>query len=664
MPLNLPLSRLLLDHADEALLAVDPETLTIVASNRTASAMLGYTDDALIGRLITDIESALPDVFYWEEVSQGILSEIDQSEGLYCRQDGSLIPVTKSIHCADIDGHPYLVISARDEREFKQREQQMEEIASQLRATLEATENGILVLDENGRIANMNHRFAQMWQIPEAILQQGDDAIWTWLGRLLHPVAVGHCRFDTDRRTSDNDGLELLELVDGRSFEYRSQPRLMGDQIIGRVCSFHDVTRRIANERDLAQALSAAEQANTAKSRFLAVMSHEIRTPLNGILGMAQLLLLDDQNTAQERQEFARTILNSGNALLTLLNDILDLSKIEASRLELSPTACQPLQILREVRQLFTALAEAKQLRLEIDWHGTATQRYWADAFRLRQMLSNLVSNAVKFTHHGEIKLSAREVECLSGDVILEFSVTDTGIGVPPEKQRHLFQPFSQVDMTSTRGHGGTGLGLSIVRSLAELMGGTVGIESRPEAGSRFWFTLRCRIVDAEEESRSDARDVQITTEHHPLRDASILVVEDNPTNRLVVKALLGKLHVGQVVCVENGEEAISVITSGQTPDLVLMDIQMPVMDGLTATREIRVWEQQKQYPQIPIVALTADAFPEDREKCLQAGMNDYLAKPIKLAELEAALLRWLTHETSTGSSAGQKVGDGGTVDG
>ena len=275
------------------------------------------------------------------------------------------------------------------------------------------------------------------------------------------------------------------------------------------------VTERKLNEESLRQAMQMAQAANLAKSRFLATMSHEIRTPMNGILGMAQMLLLPNLSE-EERDEYARIILTSGQTLMTLLNDILDLSKIEAGKLHLDSTVFEPAALIHEAQMLFTGAAKAKQLQLADQWHGVSNQRYLADSHRLRQMLSNLVGNAVKFTRQGSVRVEAAEIECHGESALLEFAVTDSGIGIPADKLDLLFQPFSQADSSTTREFGGTGLGLSIVNSLAQAMGGEVGVQSVAGQGSRFWFRLRAKRVAAHEDGRRFERpaavDAQVST--------------------------------------------------------------------------------------------------------------------------------------------------------
>jgi signal transduction histidine kinase/ActR/RegA family two-component response regulator len=408
---------------------------------------------------------------------------------------------------------------------------------------------------------------------------------------------------------------------------------------------FQSLRRRETDMRTMVELKSAAESANLAKSGFLATMSHEIRTPMNGILGMAQLLQLPNLKD-DERRSYAKTLVNSGQALMALLNDVLDYSKMEVGKLQLQMQETDVRDLMSDVARLFSVPAKSKNLNLVIKADAFLQKHYSVDPVRLRQMLSNLVNNAIKFSSEGQIVIEASELQRKGKVVQLAFSVSDQGIGISEQDQALLFLPFSQVDSSLTRQQGGTGLGLSTVKQLAQLMGGDAGVDSQLGKGSRFWF--RIQVDDSAGAPQQQL--VQNTPQEVAWHDTlgkhawSILVAEDDRTNQMVMTVVLEKMGC-HVQVVKDGAQAFAACTTGQRPDLVLMDVQMPGMDGITATRQIRIWEQSHQRLRLPIIALSAGVSAEEQQKCMAAGMDGFMGKPVQVPELHQVLAYWLGEE-------------------
>ena len=496
----------------------------------------------------------------------------------------------------------------------------------------ETNSDAVVILDDKG-FTDCN---------PATLTMFGMDSVETFLktpiphlgaavqenGEPAYDHAMRHIRQAREEGHSDMEWIGRRE--DGSTFHAEIALHAMeleGHEVIQAI--MRDVSERRAAEAAKEAARQAALQTARAKSEFIANVSHEIRTPMHGILGVSELLLktgLDGQ-----QREYAETVKNSADSLLGIINDILDFSKIEAGKLSLESVAFAPASLLRGVIALFRARALEKNVRLTLQLPEHLPSALLGDPTRVRQILLNLVDNAIKFTDHGEVELRA-EFESADEGWRCRFVVRDSGIGIPLEAQKRLFQAFMQADTSTTRRYGGTGLGLAVSHQLAELMGGSLTVTSAPGAGSTFTLDLD---LPATSEAVADAA-VPIM----PELAGRVLAVEDHPVNQKVLSHQLQAAGLDFVLA-STGGEAIEHFRAGGF-DLILMDWQMPEMDGLEATRRIRALEAGSASAPVPIVALTANASAGFRDTCLQAGANDYLAKPYSESALHAMLARWL----------------------
>ena len=509
-----------------------------------------------------------------------------------------------------------------------------------LAAIVDGIDEGLIVADSQGKFLAFN---------PAAKCIFGGEKISEGLSAWTETLHIFHSDGITPYSKEDfpllkalrgvaTDGVELYmttaHLEQGLTIRVNGQPIKDKNGVVqAGLIVFQDVTKSKASEQELQRSKEAALESARFKSEFMANMSHEIRTPMNAIIGMSALLM--ETALANQQQEYANMIHTAGESLLQVINDILDFSKIEAGKFVLENIKVDVHDIIRGVTHMLAERAQAKGLKISTIVDRDVPGFVIGDPYRLRQILTNLADNAVKFTDHGEVLLKIALQRAAHGHVLLYFSVTDTGIGIPEDVQQRLFGAFAQADSSTTRRFGGAGLGLALSKRLVELMGGEIGVKSSPDKGSEFWFTIPFK----EQAPKVPVGQKKETAPPiHELSNARLLLAEDNVVNQQVALFQLKKLGYKADIAV-TGRHAID--AHKQRPyDLILMDCQMPEMDGYAATTEIRRLEGQNHHT--PIIAITANALEGDREKCLASGMDDYISKPIHVPDLKAALERWL----------------------
>jgi PAS domain S-box-containing protein len=495
-----------------------------------------------------------------------------------------------------------------------------------IRTTLESTADGILVANSRGKIVACNRKLGEMWGIPNEVLETRDSGslVDSVISQLKDPEQF-LSRMQQEFINSPVISDDVVEFKDDRVFERHSEPQILLGKSIGRVWSFHDITERRESERNLRAAKEAAEGASLAKSTFLATMSHEIRTPMNGILGMTELVLDTDLTT--EQRESLGLVRLSAESLLSIINDVLDFSKIEAGKLEIEAIPFDLRESLGETMKALGVRAHQKGLELIYDVRPDVPEALLGDPGRIRQVLVNLVGNAIKFTETGEVFLNVEEESHDDVVTCLHFMVKDTGIGVPADKQDKIFEAFSQADGSMTRKYGGTGLGLTICTRLVTLMGGGISVDSQPGQGSTFHFTLRLPLQDKQALDSASLHPEQ-------LQDLHALIVDDNFTNRKVLTGMLTRWGM-KPTAVEGGGAALQALevakSTGRPFPLILLDGHMPEMDGFTLAERIK---KDPGLVGATIMMLTSAGHLGDAARCRELGISAYLVKPIRQVEL------------------------------
>ncbi|MDY7002216.1 MAG: ATP-binding protein, partial [Thermodesulfobacteriota bacterium] len=530
-------------------------------------------------------------------------------------------------------GIKYYLGSWVDITERKQAERALVEAEKKYRMLFENAPMGIVLSTPDGRYLDVNPQHTRMfgYTSPKEMMEDVTD-----IGRQLYvdPGKREECVRIVERDGGVEDFEALSRRKDGSIFWTSRNVHVRRDdsgkiQILQAIV--YDITERKQSEEVLKRAKEDAEAASRAKSEFLATMSHELRTPLNGVMGMLQLV----QTTAldMEQGEYVETALESGRGLLAVINDILDLSRIEAGKFGIEEEEFDLPEMLRGITESFKHQVVEKGIHLHCDVDENIPDSLVGDGSRIRQILFNLVGNSLKFTEKGEVRIEAFLLEPEADGPRLLFSVSDTGIGIPEDMLGYIFEPFTQADGSRTRKYQGAGLGLGIVKRLVRLMGGEISVESEQGAGTTVYFFVRVKLPESfsEHSAAPESRPGDILTS--PLK---VLVVEDNPVSRMLTIKLLTNLgHTATAV--EDGRQALAVLEKGRF-DAVLMDVQMPVMDGIAATSAIRGSMSGKFDPEIPIIALTAHAMKGDREAFLEAGMSDYISKPVSMDDLAEVL--------------------------
>ncbi len=640
------LQRAIFNSANFSSIATDARGV-IQIFNVGAERMLGFTAEEVTNKLTpADISDPLELIAHAKTLSEEVGTPIapgfeamvfKASRGIediyqltYIRKDGSRFPALVSVTALrdTVDAViGYLLIGTDNtarklvEAEQKKLDRRLRDQQFYTRSLIESNIDALMTTDPAGIVTDVNRQMEaltgctrdELIGAPFKDFFTDPERAEAAIRQVLREKKVT----DYELTARARDGTETVVSYNATTFYDRDRA------LQGVFAAARDITEQQRVEMELKEAKAVAESASSAKSEFLASMSHEIRTPMNAIMGIADLLARTELTPLQDK--YVRIFRRAGDNLLNLINDILDLSKVEASQLDLERTEFSPRDLIEKTIEMVAVSAQERRLTLTCEIHGDVESALMGDPTRLRQVLLNLLGHAIKFTETGNVSLRIERDGGGSLPTLLRFIVSDTGIGIPEEKLDRVFERFTQADSSTTRRFGGSGLGLTISRRLVELMGGRIWAESVLGQGSVFTFSVPFEGGAEAQEHRPVAGGAGLDA---PLRALSILLVEDSPDNRIITQAYLAETP-HQVDVAENGAVAYEKFIAGNY-DIVLMDRQMPVMDGLEATRAIRGWEERMGRPRTPILALTASALKGDREKCLAAGCTAYLTKPIR----------------------------------
>ena len=611
-------------NISDALLTVNADGV-VESANNAACTLFGYAEHELAGLTAARV---LPE---WERLAPADGADKMQAETTALRQSGHSFPADLTLSRFNLRGVPYRIAVARDISERKQAELHLKRTGSRLSALIENLQAGILVEDEDRHVVLANRALCRLFAIeagPESLIGHACHDVMGQFSPLFADQANFQTRVGDILATRKPVVGEELQMADGRTFERDFVPIRVAGADTGHLWQYRDITQRKQAEATMRQARDEAENANRMKSEFLANMSHEIRTPMNGVIGMTELAL--DTPLSEEQREYLTLVKSSADHLLGIINDILDFSKIEAGKLAIAQESFPLRQVLDETVKSLEMRAREKGLTLALEAAADLPSHIVSDPGRIRQVLVNLLGNAIKFTETGAVTLS---VELAASELpeSLHFCVKDTGIGIAQDKQTSIFDAFTQADGSITRRFGGTGLGLTISSKLVSLMGGRIWVESEEGQGTCFHFTLPCERVHTTQSGASAGAAGDLIT----LTGLHILLAEDNPVNRKLAITLLEKLG-HRVKVAEDGEQAVAAFTPGRY-DLILMDMMMPGMDGMSAIHHIR---EREANGHTPIIAVTAHAMHGDMERFIEGGADGYVAKPIRFDDLKREISR------------------------